>query len=781
MTQQTQAPTAARSGPGAPPPDRGQRWPWLKYVRVTWSRPAAIRAIRAMIIIPGLFALCFKVIKDPQMTVFATFGGFGALVLTSFGGSRKDKAIAHAGLALAGSATLVIGTLVSGSAWLAAVVTVPVVFAICFAAVAGQNAASGVTAALLAYVLPVASAGPASLIPSRLEGWLLAMAVSTAGVLLLSPRTPGDQLRAAAAAAAQAQANHLTAALAGTATRADLDASLAAKHELMDRFAATPYRPTGLATTDQALASVIHMLEWSAGLTCDAMGGHLDLSAASPQDKKVLAESADALRAVADLLSGCPASVDLEAIWHARTASAVHLRELTGDEAAIRLGVGYAYHAQAIGLATSAAAADAMIAAGKASREFIAQQRRHWVDGLPHSQDEPPQQATQRLTTRLEALFAADASSRSVWFRNSARAAVALAGAVAVARLFNVQHGFWVVLGTLSVLRTSASSTGATALRALGGTAIGFIIGAALLVAIGTSEPALWAAFPIAVAIAAYTPGTAPFALGQAAFTITVVVLFNLLVPAGWQVGLIRIEDVALGCAVSVVVGALFWPRGAAAVVGDNLADALRAGADYLTEATKWALGLVKRRPGQANEAISAGTRLDDSVRGFLNEQGTKQMPKADLWMLVMAAQRIRLTAHSLSSLPLQRRAGHDAAPAEVTTGPRARQPVYADLAAFYDQIAGQVGRPAHGNGPVVLTELPLPDSLRALNAAGYETGDSAAVSADPELLWVRMHLEQLTSHATGLPAPAAEVARLRNEPWWHRSDHQRPGKSGTE
>jgi uncharacterized membrane protein YccC len=35
--------------------------------------------------------------------------------------------------------------------------------------------------------------------------------------------------------------------------------------------------------------------------------------------------------------------------------------------------------------------------------------------------------------------------------------------------------------------------------------------------------------------------------------------------PAGWRVGLVRIEDVALGCAVSLVVGLLFWPRGATA------------------------------------------------------------------------------------------------------------------------------------------------------------------------------------------------------------------------
>ena len=77
----------------------------------------------------------------------------------------------------------------------------------------------------------------------------------------------------------------------------------------------------------------------------------------------------------------------------------------------------------------------------------------------------------------------------------------------------------------------------------------------ALLLAIGTGQTALWVALPLAIAVAAYAPGTAPFAMGQAAFTITVVVLFNLLVPAGWKVGLLRIEDVAIGCAVSLVIG----------------------------------------------------------------------------------------------------------------------------------------------------------------------------------------------------------------------------------
>jgi hypothetical protein len=161
-------------------PTAGQRSrsAWLPV----WSVPAAMRAVRATLVMPGMFALTSVVIGDPQMTLFAVFGSFATLVLVTFGGTRRDKALAHLGLAVTGSAALIIGTLVSGTPWLAALVTIPVTFAIFFAGVAGPNAAAGVLGALLAYILPVASSAAASAIPSRLAGWWLASAAYPEGV-----------------------------------------------------------------------------------------------------------------------------------------------------------------------------------------------------------------------------------------------------------------------------------------------------------------------------------------------------------------------------------------------------------------------------------------------------------------------------------------------------------------------------------------------------------------------------------------------------------------------
>jgi uncharacterized membrane protein YccC len=768
------APATRRLRARLPHPSPGQPGP--SFWRVTWSVPAAMRALRATIVMPTLFALTYKVIGDLQMATFAAFGSFATLVLASFGGTRRDKAIAHLELALVGSAALIIGTAASRNAWLAAVVTIPVAFAIFFGGVAGPNAASGTTAALLAYVLPVASPGTIADIPSRLAGWWLASVVGTAAVLLLSPRSPGDRLRSAAAASANALASHLQAVKRGDATPADREAAIAAKHQLMNLFTTTPYRPTGLTTADQGLANVAEMLEWVTSLTTDALDGGAGTPTAAA-DRELLGDTARVLADVALLLSDQDGGVedvarDIGRLEEARAASSVQQQALSGDQGSVKVAAQHAVRAQTIAVAARSTVADALIAAGRADPETVAAQRRSWY-GQEGSQAGPL--AAGRLGGLVGAarVAARHADIRSVWFRSSMRGAVALAAAVLVADLADVQHGFWVVLGTLSVLRTNAAATGATVLRALAGTVVGFAVGAALMLAIGTGPVALWIALPVAVLVASYAPGTAPFAVGQAAFTVTVIVLFNLLAPAGWKVGLVRVQDVVLGCVVSLVVGVLFWPRGASAVVGDDLADAFQAGAAYLTQAVDWSLGLRRAAPDTAVAAASAGIRLDDALRLFLAEQGTKRVNKHDLWILVMATTRVRLTAESLAGLcaycPAIDPPAPDGHPRQVGT----LRHLAADLADFYHRIAAQLGPPHRGEATPVTVPVP-PGGSDATSGTGETpgpdgTGDGAAEGTDyqPHALWVREHLKELVSHAPDITAPAEHVARLRRVPWW--------------
>jgi uncharacterized membrane protein YccC len=720
-----------------------------------------MRAVRATVVIPLLVAVTTQVIGDAQMALLATFGGFATLVIASFGGTRRDVFLAHAGLAVAGSLALIIGTLASSSAWLAAVVTLVFVFAVLFAGVAGPNVARGATAVLFAYVLPVASAGGAATIPSRLEGWWLASAAGTIAVLLLFPPAAGNQLRNAAAGLAAELASRIRAASDGQVTSPD--AMRAATQRLRTAFTAAPYRPTGLAAADQALASVVQLLDWAGTQAHDAFDGHLDVGRVCPADRALLRACGDVLADIAALLTGRSASPDLAALETARARAAASLRELADVPAApapraeavpapaeavpapeqpvppLEERAAQSVHAQAIAVAARTAAPEAAVAA-----------RRTRADRTPGT-----------LVTEAVALVRRNATIRSVWFASSLRGAIALAAAVAVADASGVQHGFWVVLGTLSVLRTNAAGTGATALRALSGTVLGFIVGALLLVGIGTGPAALWIAFPLAVLVAAYAPGTMPFLAGQAAFTITIVLLFNLLAPAGWAIGLLRVEDVAIGCAVSLVVGVLCWPRGASGIVGDDLADAFRSGAVFLTEAVEWALSELMSPPAAAPIAVAAGLRLDDAMRGFLAEQGSKRTRKEDLWTLVTASVRLRLTADTLTGLrpaelpgtggpaclPLPGSQSYAGTPACTTLRSAAT-----DLAGYFGQVADEVDRPRG--------DVAAPAPLAPPAPAG-------TLVRHPHLLWIAEHLRHLNQSAEAVSGPAQRLAEIRRRPWW--------------
>ncbi len=705
-----------------------------------WSVPAALRAVRAVLVVCGLFALTDKAIGNLQIATFAAFGGFATLVLAGFGGTRRDKLLAHTALALAGSALLTVGTVVSSSTALAALVTVPVTFAVFFAGIAGPNAAAGVTAALLAYILPAASLGTISMVPDRLLGWGMASVAGTAAVLLLSPRLDENALRGDASKLATALADELDAALAGEAAEDRMAASLEAKRGLLARFTATPYRPTGLAAADQALANAVELLEWCTALSADAVRERADLSDASPATRQLVSTTCQVLRDCAALLTGGSARPDVELLERCQAQAVAGLDERPPVRDGAWQAAQTSFHAHAIAVAVLAFAVETLVAARVVDPVWLEVRRRRWYGGST---------AAARAGRRVSSVVSAahtHASVRSVWFVNSLRGAVALGAAVAVADLGSLQHGFWVVLGTLSVLRTNAASTGATALRALAGTALGFVVGGALLLAIGSGSTALWVVLPVSVLVASYAPGTAPFVVGQAAFTVTVAILFNLLAPVGWKVGVVRIEDVAIGCAVSVAVGALFWPRGVAAVVGDDLADAYRAGAAYLRQAVDWAAGLRGTAPDTAAAAAAAGARLDEALRGLLTEQGTKHIGRQELWRLVGGSLRLRLTAHAIAELPGDARA--------IDTVRDTLERRTETLATWYEQLAALVAPPNHVT----------PRELQPPSLGPSENKDAPASYYG---VWLCEHLSHLGEHLAELVTPAAQVAQIRRRPWW--------------
>ena len=182
------------------------------------------------------------------------------------------------------------------------------------------------------------------------------------------------------------------------------------------------------------------------------------------------------------------------------------------------------------------------------------------------------------------------------------------------------------------------------------------VIGSAIMVGIADHSVLLWVLLPLAVFIAGMAPSMISFAAGQAAFTLTVIILFNIIQPVGWKVGLTRIEDVAIGCGVSVVVGLLFWPRGATAALGRALAASFVASSAYLADAVG-RLTTTTRAIDTQRGAVAAHRAyllLDDAFRQFVAERGAKVVPVETIARLFWGSNRLRLAGYTLASLPVQ-------------------------------------------------------------------------------------------------------------------------------
>jgi len=709
-------------------------------------------AARAAIVMPANFAIADKLIDDPQTALFASFGSFAMLVLADFSGSSRRRFVAYAGLAGAGAVFIVLGTLCSRNAWVAAGAMAVVGFAIIFSGVINGYFAAAQTAAMLTFVLPVTIPASNSTIPARLEGWGLAAGVGICALMLLWPPRQRSPLYADAARASLALADLADSTLGdGAATAPQASAAKDAVAGLRSGFLGTPHRPTGPTGPTAALASLVDELDWLLSFL-EPPGTTSSLELCREENAEALSAVAAVLRASAARLEGQDVRVDLDRLDAAREAVAQRLArriaELPaspGDEAFVS-ALQPSFRIRALSYSARQVAGYALLATGAGVPELDATDLVGWQ----------PDTRAERALAAVQGLAVEHTSVGSVWFRNSVRGAAGLAVAVYIAQKSGLQHAFWVVLGTLSVLRSNALGTGWSIISALAGTAVGILVGAGLIIAIGTHEVVLWIALPIAVLLAAYAPRMISFAAGQAGFTVVLFVLFNLIQPSGWRVGLVRLEDVAIGFAISLGVGLLFWPRGAAHLLRENLAAAYARGADYVVAGVHELVSGGSAPSDQAAErAAAAEHRLDDAFRQFLAERSASRVGVDSIAALVAGAARVRRAAQSLSALARM----IDGSPPLDRCGDNLDGEVHA-VRSWYLTLGDSL---AHGTvvpPPHIRDEAGRRGLLECVHEA-IAGGDKTKLRPALVLLWAGQHLDNLWRLESHLGQDAArELAR---------------------
>jgi uncharacterized membrane protein YccC len=702
---------------------------------------------------PGVFAVADKAIQDPQTSLFAAFGSFAMLVLVEFSGSPRNRFVAYVALASVGAAFVVLGTLCSRNAWLAAAAMAVVGFTTLFSGLINGYFAAAGTSAILAFVLPVTVPAPDSAIPARLEGWALAAGVGICALMVLWPPRQRATLRGDAARACLALADLADSRLGGdpSSVAADVRMSREAVDRLRRRFLGEPHRPTGPTGPTAALASLVDELDWLLSFLAATMDSS-SLQVCREENAEAMAATVAVLRAGAARLDGRDERPDLERLDEAREAVAQavarRIPELptVPDDHELVSALEPAFRIRAISYAARQVARYALLASG-ATLELDAEPvaRRDAV-GRPA-----------RAALEATELAVEHASARSVWFRNSVRGAAGLAVAVFIAQRTGLQHAFWVVLGTLSVLRSNALATGWSIVSALAGTAAGILVGALLVIGIGTHETVLWAVLPVAVLLAAYAPRAISFAAGQAGFTVVLFVLFNLIQPSGWKVGLVRIEDVAIGFAISLGVGLLFWPRGAATLLRENLASAYARSADYVVATTRQLVGGRDAAwPDDAAQAANAAVhRLDDAFRQYLADRSAKSVNVDSVARLVAGAARVRRAAESLSVLG--RMTDGDASLERC--GENLDREVHA-LRSWYITLGDSLVHYAAVPPPHIRDAEGRTRLLECVHEA-VVGGDETKVRPALVLLWASQHLDNLWRLESHLGRHAAEASSI--------------------
>ncbi|HEY2205022.1 MAG TPA: FUSC family protein [Pseudonocardia sp.] len=547
-----------------------------RLVRWTARRDPALAALRKAVRVTLVacvgFFVCRYAVGDATMATYATFGVIALGALADVSGPPATRTRTLLAALPVGLVLVTVGTLLSAHTWSAVLGILVVGFLVSFASVGGSQLVGLATGLQLFYILPCFPPYAPETLPQRLIGLTVGILLLTVADRLLLPAPAPPTFAAKVADAAGAVARFLTAVRTAPGAGHGELAALAATATAGLRLTAMPAarRPTGPGRRDRGIthaAASVRIIRERTGLLDEL----LSAPGTPPTELTgrllaaidgTLISSADALRGTAppptgaELVTAIGTYLDRRAGWVAEHGDGAEL------PAVVRAGVA------ARGVAESALGLVAGVRAtlGAAPEPGAATPPTAW-----YARDSTARLWWMRLRGHL--------TPRSVYLQNALRLALGLALARTLVDVLDLSHGLWVLLATLTLMRTSLQASGSALVPAAVGTLAGAVFSAGLLIAIGDNLAVYAALLPVAmvVAFAAGPMFGPPYA--QGGFTVVVAMLFAQLAPASWQLAGDRLVDVLVGGLIGLATGAAVWPRGGAMEIRRIATATLRAGA----------------------------------------------------------------------------------------------------------------------------------------------------------------------------------------------------------
>ncbi|MER7953767.1 FUSC family protein [Streptomyces sp. NPDC096030] len=532
----------------------------------------ARRSVRVTLAASAGFYLFLYGFGSSVAATYALFAAVSMAGLSHIPGTGRQRARVLIPVVPACWVLVTIGTYLSVRTWSAAVGMLVIGFVLAFIAVGGPRPAGAAPGLQLMYILPSFPPYDPGSLGERLTG-------ATVGLVLLilaerfllpdHPTTAPYRERAARAADCAERFADTLASPPYALSDATVRTARPVSKDLRSSQVPEADRPAGPSVRDRALAHT--------GLAARTLLARLAVLPQLPGGPTSPGAGLDVLRAVrdssretADRLRGRTTGTAAHAeLWRVRQALAAG----PPNEAAVPAVLRRRAAALEVADAALAMSTAADIAVRGREAAATAAPGRFW-----YAQMRAPALWWRRLTGHL--------GQRSVFFQNAVRISLALAAARAIAGIDTLPHGFWLLLATLSLTRTTARGTRSTVRVALIGTLVGALVAATLLALVGTDIEVYAAVLPPLMLVTFTVGPVKGVGWAQAMFTVVVALVFAQLAPATWQLAEFRLLDVMAGSAIGALFGLFAWPRGAHDELRRAAATLLRHAAETAVDTT---------------------------------------------------------------------------------------------------------------------------------------------------------------------------------------------------
>lgn len=527
------------------------------------------------------FYVCRYGLDRTVMSVYATFTVVSLGALARIPGSGRQRATTILTAIPAGLVLLTLGTLLAVRTWAAVLGMLVIGFVVAYAATTGPRIAGAAPGMQLLYILPCFPPYAPDTLDQRLLGFLFGAVLLALAQRFLLPEPATPPFRRLLAEAAEA-AGDLADLRGGPApapllarARAAADALRPAQVPPADLPASPTLAHKAMAHAAEAVRALLARLD-ALHTAAAALGAYRSETVSLLRSiAAATREAAEALRHGRRLRSGGgpPSAAGLQSqLAPARTHRALDTLERLGTDDRLT----YLRRRSLV-----VQAADAAVVLVLATRLLLGDRS---VDRNPaghafgYARARAPVLWWLRLTTHL--------TPRSVIFQNACRFALGLAAARAVAGVLDLQHGFWVLLATLTLTRTTSLETRSAVRQALIGTLIGAVVAGGLLAVVHNREVVYAVVLPLVMLLAFIAGPLRGLAWAQGGFTLVVATLFAQVSPVTWQLAPVRLLDVLTGSLIGLACGLVAWPRGAGPEVRRSMAALCSAIADAIGRTT---------------------------------------------------------------------------------------------------------------------------------------------------------------------------------------------------